>query len=219
MKQSMDEFSEDFINLAKEAKKPVLEIGAAYGWYTHKVMEQDIDIIAADLSQEHLEVLLENAPKDKMNKLKVVQGLFPEDMDFPKESLSVVLAARVLHFLEGKDIETGLDKIYDWLEEGGHFVCTNCSIYHITVKDSLLSSFQQREKEGEKWFGSTNNYRGDIPSHAPYLPEFLNVFDVEQLEKLLPEHGFKIKKIKLFDHPTDNQSNNKGHIGFVAQKV
>lgn len=219
MKQSMDEFSEDFIELAKNAKKPVLELGSAFGYFTIEALKHNIDIIAADLSAEHLEILLKNAPKDKLDKLHVVQGFFPTDLDFPKKSLSVVLAARVLHFLKGDVIEKGLDKIHGWLEDGGSFVCTNCSTYHITVKEALLDSFVAREEKGEKWFGTTNNYRGAKPSHAPHLPNFFNAFNVNQMRKLLPQHGFEIQKIKLFDHPTDNQSNNQGHVGFVATKV
>lgn len=69
MKFEWDEFGKDFANLAKETNKPVLEIGTAYGWLTHRILEMDKTIIAADISKKHLEVLLREAPQDKLDKL------------------------------------------------------------------------------------------------------------------------------------------------------
>ena len=141
-------------------------------------------------------------------------------MDFPKESLGVVLASRVFHFLDGDTIEKGIDKIHNWLETGGKFICTNCSIYHYSVKDKWLSAFKEKENAGEKWPGVITNQRTSSPMHAPYVQNYLNVFDIKQWEDLLPKHGFKIEKIKLFDYPSDIYSeNNEGHIGFVATKI
>ena len=208
MKFEWDEFGRDFAKLAQETEKPVLEIGPAYGWLTHRILEMDKSIIAADISKEHLEVLLRDAPVDKLDKL------------FLQESLGVILASRVFHFLEGQVIEKGLDKIHRWLQPGGKLICTNCSIYHYSVKENWLSTYKEREKNGDKWPGVIINQRESSPMHAPYVQNYLNVFDIAQFKELLPKHGFEIEKIKLFDYPSDIYSENKqGHIGFVARKI
>ena len=83
-----------------------------------------------------------------------------------------------------------------------------------------MSAFKEKENAGEKWPGVITNQRTSSPMHAPYVQNYLNVFDIKQWEDLLPKHGFKIEKIKLFDYPSDIYSeNNEGHIGFVATKI
>jgi ubiquinone/menaquinone biosynthesis C-methylase UbiE len=220
MKFEWDEFGKDFAQFAKDTQKPVLEIGTAYGWLTHRILETGKTIIAADISKEHLEVLLRDAPQDKLDNLFLYQASFPEQINFPKESLGAVLASRIFHFLRGEEIEVGIDKIHNWLEPNGRFVCTNCSIYHYSVKDQWLSTFKDREQKGDKWPGVITNQRESSPTHAPHVQDYLNIFDIKQFEELLPKHGFEIEKIKLFDYPSDIYSeNNEGHIGFVARKV
>jgi polyketide synthase PksJ len=220
MKFEFEEFSKYFVDYAKEAKYPVLEIGSAYGWVTHKALEVGATIIALDISAEHLEVLLKDAPKDKINNLSVVQGAFPNDINFSVNSFDAILASRIFHFLEGEDIEKGLNKAHDWLVDGGKLICTNCSIYHSSVKNQMLKIFETRIAEGDEWPGTVRSHEEQDPVHKDYSGDFLNVFYKEQLEKLLPRHGFVIEKIEYFDYPSDPwPDNGKGHIGFIARKI
>jgi len=220
MKFEFEEFSKAFVDYAKEATKPVLEIGTAYGWITHKVLETGATIVASDISQEHLEVLLKDTPKDKVGNLSVIQGSFPDDINFPQGSFDAVLASRIFHFLEPNEVEKGLDKIHSWLVESGKLICTNCSIYHSSVKKQMLKTFEKRIAAGDKWPGIVSSQEEQDPVHKDYSRDFLNTFYKEQLEELLPKHGFKIEKIKYFDYPSDPWlDDNKGHIGFVARKV
>ncbi len=57
MKFEFEHYTESFVQHAKIATKPVLEIGTAYGWVAHKVLETGAMMVACDLSNEHLEVL------------------------------------------------------------------------------------------------------------------------------------------------------------------
>ena len=66
---------------------------------------------------------------------------------------------------------------------------------------SRIFPFLEGSEAGDKWAG-------------------FNPFYMEQLEELLPEHGFKIEQIKYFDYPSDPwEDDNKGHIGFIATKI
>lgn len=213
MKFEWDEFCKEFVDYARGAKNPVLEIAPAYGWVTHRALEQDIEIIAADISKEHLEVLLKDAPKDKLDKLHVYHGKFPDEMGFPDGSLSAVLASRLFHFLTAEEIKKGLEKINKWLEPDGKFICSNCSIHHYTVTQEMLANYREGEAIGDKWCGRVK-WQVQNPEDLFYP------FDISLFETVLPEYGFEIEKIKLFDYPSDIYSkNNEGHIGFVAKKV
>jgi ubiquinone/menaquinone biosynthesis C-methylase UbiE len=220
MKFELEEFSKDFLNYAKQSKNTVLEIGPAYGWLAHKALEAGAKIVVADISAEHLQVLLKDAPKDKLNNLSVIRGAFPDEINLLPKSFEVILASRVFHFLEGNEIEKGLDKIHNWLIKNGKLICTNCSIYHSSVKNQMLKTFEKRIENGDKWPGIARSIEELDPVHNDYSKNFLNCFYKEQLEALLPKHGFKIEKIKYFDYPSDPwPDENKGHIGFIAKKV
>jgi polyketide synthase PksJ len=221
MKFELEEFSKAFINHAGKAKNPVLEIGSAYGFVTHKVLaETNAQMVANDINQAHLEVLLKNAPKDKLSNLSVVQGSFPEEIEFLNNTFDTILISRVLHFLEPEKVEQGLDKIHKWLTKDGKFICTNSSIYHSSVKNQMLETFEERIENGDEWAGITRSREDQDTIHKNLLPSFLNLFHITQLETLLPKHGFQIEQINYFDYPSDPwPDEGKGHIGFVASKI
>lgn len=219
MKEELDEYSRDFLEYASKTDKPVLEIGTAYGWVALQALERGATLIANDVSEEHLSILLHNTPEDDLNKLFLIPETFPQQVNLPDASVSAVLASRIFHFLDGIEIEKGLEKIYNFLIIGGKFYFTACSYYHYSVKEKMLNTFNEGISQGIKWPGLILNQRASAPDHAPYVQELLNVFDIPQLEALLPKHGFIIDRISLFDYPNDTDSKGKGHVGFVATKV
>jgi SAM-dependent methyltransferase len=220
MKKDLSEFCEAFIKYAAEINNGVvLEIGCAYGFVAQKILEQGNRLVANDISSEHLTALIKNTPQDKLDNLYVVEGSFPGEVEFEPESFNAILASRVIHFLKGEEVAQGLKSIYKWLKPKGKFFFTAVSPYNYTLKDNFLATYQQRLSRGEKWPGVVMDFNSRATDHAEYLQDFIHVFDVQQLEELLPEHGFKIEQIKLFDYPNNVDSDGKGHIGFVATKV
>lgn len=219
MKSELEYFGNSFLARAKNAEKPVLEIGPAYGWLTHRALETGATIIASDISKEHLEILVKNTPKEYLNKLYLYLGAFPNEVDFESASLDTVMMARIMHFLDGENLEKGLAKVHDWLVPDGQLIATNCSIYHSSVKEKMSKIFQERISSNKKWAGMAT--RADFDSvHDDYSADFLNTFYKEQLEELLPKYGFKIETLEYFDYPSDPwPDEGKGHIGFVATKV
>lgn len=219
MKQEFENFSRYFLELASVSEKPVLEVGPAYGWLTHKILDADGTIVASDISIEHLEVLVKNAPSDKLENLYIYPGRFPDEIEFPSGSFSSVMMSRIIHFLKGDEVISGLKKVHEWLDEDGILLCTNCSIYHSSVKGDMKDIFEQRIANKEEWAGMT--YKDNFDSvHDKYSADFLNCFYKEQLEELIPTCGFKIERIEYFDYPSDPwPDEGKGHIGFIAKKV
>jgi len=219
MKFELEYFSKSFIDCAKEAKNPVLEIGTAYGWLTQKVLETGATVVASDICREHLEILLKTTKEEYLDRLYVYEGSFPDQFTFPRNSFSSIMAARILHFLDGNTLERGLAKIHDWLIPGGKFISTNCSMYHSSVKKTMHKIFEGRIADKCKWPGMVPKEGFDLV-HENYSPAFLHTFHKEQLEELLPHYGFKIETIKYFDYPGDPwPDEGKGHVGFVATKI
>lgn len=218
MKIDLDEYCQEFIADATSKDGIVLELGCAYGFIVHQVLAKGGRIIASDLSKEHLSILLTNTAPEYLTNLYLYPGIFPGGIDLPANSIRAVLTSRMMHFLQGEEIEKGLDKIYSWLVPAGklYFVATSP---HNKVFEDFLPLYLERAKEGVKWPGIINNLAEIAPQHKEFLGSDINLFDIPQLEVLLPEHGFKIEKISLFDYPNTMDSANKGHIGFVATKV
>lgn len=218
MKGELDEFSKEFIKYASNTNDIVLELGSAYGFIINEVLQKNKTIIANDISAEHLEILLHNVNKDFFKNLFLYPGAFPDEVEFEDESIGAILSSRMLHFLTGTKLERGLKKINKWLKREGKFFFVSLSPKHYTLKKDFYPIYKQKLANGEKWPGIVNQMKCYAKDHADYLGNFMHVFDIDQLQKLLPEYGFSIDKIKLFDYQ-NNDSNGEGHIGFVATKL
>lgn len=219
MKSELEFFSASFVNAAKKATKPVMEIGPAYGWLTHQALKVGAKVVSVDICKEHLECLVKSAPSEFLDNLYIYHGAFSEEVFFEKNSFDSIMASRILHFLDGPALEKGLDKIYNWLIPGGKFIATNCSIFHSCVKGKMSKVFQERIDNKELWPGMAT-YNDFDSVHDEYAASFLNCFYKEQLEELLQRHGFTVETINYFDYPSDPwPDEGKGHIGFVATKI
>lgn len=219
-KTDLDEYSKEFIDLASNSRNGVLEVGSAYGLVAHEVIKRGGKIIACDMEQKHLNILYDTAPQEFVCNLKILRGVFPDELELENQSVDAVLISRVIHFLRGEDIKRGFVKIHQLLTDGGKLYVTVVSPYVESLVNNFLPIYKSRVKSGKKWPGIITNHRDLAPRHAPYLGDFLHVFDIPELEKLLPECGFKIERISYFDYPNEAiNSEGKGHIGFVAQKI
>jgi len=218
MKQYLDEYSQAFVDHAATSDDYVLEIGCAYGFVVQKALKKAAKVVASDLSEEHLIYLLKNTPKEYLGNLVVNRGYFPFELDLPRGSMSAVLASRVLHFLDGDDIEEALDKIFGVLKENGKFYFTGVTPYHESIRARFLHTYDSYLINGVKWPGLIDDPEIIDPMHNDYMDQTLHVFDKKRLVDLLPEHGFEIEKIGYFQYPGDTASGPNGHIGLIARK-
>ena len=101
-----------FIEHAKTAKKPLLDIGSAFGIATHPSLQVGSTVIACVIFRKHLEILASTTPKDTLNRLILHNLSFPLETNYSNNSLSGILISLVLHFLDGETIELGLKKCF-----------------------------------------------------------------------------------------------------------
>jgi SAM-dependent methyltransferase len=219
MKTSTDEYTDMFINDAISIDAPVLEIGTAYGYVVQKILKAGGRITALDIGERNLEILLKQTPSGYLENLHVYPAAFPDDAHFEDNTFSAVLASRVLHFLDGKNIEIGLDKIHKWLKPNGKFYFTAVSVEHETFREAISPLYKSNVEKGMKWRGEIEDQHIYAPQHAEYVPKFIHAFDVEGLSEVLPQHGFEVEKISLFNYLNDTTAGNTGHVGFAARKV
>ena len=110
MTESLDEVSQSFVAYAGSISAEVLDIGCAYGIATLAALDQGARVCASDMEPQHLDILCQRIPADARSRFRCVAGALPR-IDFPKQSFGAIIASRVLHFLNGNDVEASVRKM------------------------------------------------------------------------------------------------------------
>ena len=106
-------------------------------------------------------------------------------------SLGSVLASRVLHFLEGKDIIYGCEKVYDWLQKDGLFCIVSETLFRNNLKE-FIPLFEERKKRGDPFPGLVKDIQKYWPTDYQNLPQWINFLDEETINLILQKVGFDI---------------------------
>jgi len=75
-----------FINHAKTAKKPLLDIGCAYGAVVIPAILNGGKVIGCDLDKEHLTILEKSLPKEYLHLLQTTSDSFPRNLTGKRKS-------------------------------------------------------------------------------------------------------------------------------------
>jgi len=189
MTMKINSFAQELVNQAKNFKKPIVEIGPAFGVATIPLLEASaVPVIATDISAENLFVLKNRTPEEYRDRLYLNTGRFPEGVDFDSDSISAILICRVLHFLKGEVIDQGLEKAHKWLEEGGLLVVTTSSPFQSTVLP-FMSEYQNNKRQHIRWPGHDKTY--GLRSLMPNIDPFFHVLEIGTLSKAMEEAGFE----------------------------
>jgi len=95
-----------------------LDLGCAYGIATLAALENGAKIVAFDMEQDHIDVLLSKVEDAAKDRIKGSVSVMP-DVTFEDQSFAAILCSRALHFLNGQDVEKTVTAIGHWLQPGG----------------------------------------------------------------------------------------------------
>lgn len=188
---------EAFIRLASTAKRPLLEVGAAYGNATIPALEAGATVIANDLSATELAILSGATAEKNRRRLVVVPARFPDEIRIGEGSLSGVLASQVLHFFDGPSVERSFESVFRWLEPGGCFfivVMTPSLSFYTNFREE----FEKRKAEGARWPGIFNPRDVAPPEWKDRLPGMVHLFEKDILGRCATEAGFQIETLEYF---------------------
>lgn len=211
-----------FIEYAKKAQKPMLDIGCAYGAATIPALMNGAKIIGNDIEQDHLDILEQAVPSEYKDNLSVTNKSFTENLDFEEGSLSAIHISMVLHFLKGDQIMDSLKKFYKWLEPGGKLFIVNQSPY-LGLYDwkRLAPYYEERLKSGMRWPGEISLREFATGNWGAQLPEFGHFFDIDITKRMSLEVGFEIEELDYFIYkqaPKEYIESGRGWVGVVAKK-
>lgn len=216
--------SQAFVRYHPPEDAPLLDLGSAYGVATIAALEQGRDVIACDIEQKHLDVLIDDTPPAYLDHLQTLTGKFPDRVDFDGSSIGGILVAHLFSFLSGEEIEKGLEKFQDWLVPGGKIFLINDTPYN-SVCQPYLEQYEDDKAQGEKWPGFIENLResNENKKLMHNLPDNLHFLEPDTLIPAFEEAGFSIEKAELFggqDYcvPPQFQVDGKEWVGLIAKK-
>ena len=217
MMEQMDSYSADFARYAGTVNGEVLDIGCAYGIATLAALKAGARVLASDIEPRHLDILAARVPAEDQARYRSTVATLP-DVDFATDSFAAILAARVLHFLSGADIELTVGKMLDWLQPGGRLYLVADSPY-TGPWASQADEYERRKLAGDPWPGFVANYADFLPASAdPSVhPDFINPLDPDVLERVCREAGFDIVSAEFLSSSTKH-ANGRDHAGIIARK-
>jgi len=220
MTESLDAYSEDFAAFAgkigKEGEQS-LDMGCAYGVATLAALDQGARIFACDIEPKHLAVLEKRIPDEQRDRFESKPGALPA-VDFDAASFGAILASRVLHFLDGPQIEKTVAKMFTWLKPGGRLYLVADTPYtgpwYIHAE-----TYEQKKAAGDPWPGFVDDYAGLLPegTDPEGHPDFINPLDPDILERVCKAAGFDIISAEILSGSTSYAKGNE-HAGIIAVK-
>jgi len=220
MTEEISPAGEAFVALAATARRPLLEVGAAYGNATLPALAAGATVIANDLSATELAVLARATPGADRRRLVVMPARFPDELPLADASLSGVLAAQVLHFLDGPAVERAFANVHRWLEPGGAFfvVVMTPSLSYYTA---FAARYHEREMAGERWPGIFDPREAATPEWRDRLPTMVNLFEKAVLRRSAEEAGFLVETLEYFcfrHFPDKHRTNGREYLTLTARK-
>ncbi|WP_131783937.1 class I SAM-dependent methyltransferase [Legionella gresilensis] len=209
-----------FVQYAKIATLPLLDIGAAYGVATIPALKNGAKVIACDLSDEHLLILRQSTDQEFLFNLETLSKKYPDELHFDNKSLSGILISNVLHFMDGESITNGLHKCFKWLNHDDKLFVTVMTP-HLSFYYPLIPDYKTRVREGAKWPGMFNPKLVASDKWRDNLPDFVHLFEIDTLKKVINQAGFEIEKIKYFfyqNFPDEHRTDGKEFISLCAIK-
>lgn len=229
----LSEIAQKFI-LASKKTTPVMDMGCAYGNTVIAAIEAGAKhVIACDMEQSHLDAILKQLNNQQLQHITIEQGQFPEGFQFEENSIGAIHASHVLAYLNGSEVDAGLEKFYYWLKPNGqlYILCYTIFMKEL-VNDHFQNEYHHRIRNAEKWPGYLVdfNHYSEMPNDESIsridsnaLPKSLHVFELPFLVNALTKLGFIIEFADYLDGSKNGAVEETWHdgreyLGIIARK-
>ncbi len=202
MTEVMDAYSRRFVDYAGACSDPVLDIGCAYGVATIPALEAGATVTACDMDQGHVDILRDRTPEAHLARLTTCTGVLPE-VDFPENTFAALLAARVLHFLDGPAIEKSVQKMASWLKPGGKaFLITDTIYTGFWAQHAPI--YEKAKAEGQPWPGEIHDAHLYLPEPAQKTTSirYMNMLDPDILRRVAEGAGLVVEDVGYIEADT-----------------
>lgn len=217
----LNEVSRLFAAFCGQTRRPVLDIGAAYGIASLAALDAGATVIANDLEPQHLEVLRQSAGPERERRLILIPARFPRHLRFTAGSLDAVHASNVLHFLTPPQMEQGFAAIYHWLAPGGRLFVQASTPFQQPFQE-FVPEFLARKRSGQPAPGWIENTR-DYSAHRrlDQIPASLHLLDDATLRRFAEAAGLHVIDAWLYrrsDLPASLNLDGRECAGLIAER-
>jgi ubiquinone/menaquinone biosynthesis C-methylase UbiE len=191
-------YTKAFIQYAHKTGGTMLDIGAAYGVTTIPTLKKGAAVIANDISQEQLDILVHNTPRSLRKNLSLLEGRFPE-FDLPPNTLDGILASHILHFLDPGQLQSGLSKMHCWLKPQAKIFVLCFTPYHKFMA-KMIPEYEAKIAAGNPWPGYTEHSENYVLQQN-LLPATVNLMDPTVLAREFIHAQFQIERVEFTSCP------------------
>jgi len=192
-----------------------LDIGCGYGFQTAAAIKAGARVVANDLNQDHLSITASMVPAHLSLNLRTRKGHFNK-ISLPSGAFGAILAANVLHFMDGKTLEAASRKMFRLLAPGGKVFAHAQSPYISKCKE-FIPVYEERKASGVKWPGVVEDWRREPIQYA--MIGLFHFLDPETLSRGFAEAGFVIDEATyLAADLKDRKLDGRERVILVARK-
>ena len=218
MEEDLNDVSQSFVEESSKMEGLSLDVGCAYGIATIAALEKGAEVLASDMDQGHLDLLLEETPDELKPKLKTKAGKLP-NIDFENDSFISIHCSRCLHFLKPDELIETLQNMYAWLKPGGRVYLITDTCFSGPWKN-YLPEYEKKLKAGDPFPGFIDDVLDCLP--VPRVPKgmtpHMNCLDPDTLSRECKSAGFEIITAKFFGPARASSDYGKDHAGIIAIK-
>jgi SAM-dependent methyltransferase len=216
MSDSLDYYAQRFVEYSGSCDRPVLDIGCAYGIATRAALDIGATVVASDMEQRHLDVLLDETPDRLRGRLTTRVGELP-GVEFPPDSFDAILCSRLLHFLLPDEIRLSLRDMHGWLTPGGRVFLIVDTPY-TGFWFSTAEAYEQRKSRGEPWPGFIEDISGLLKDGLvpEGMPRYLNPMDPDILTRECERAGMRVVEASFSGR--DGRRAGRQHAGVIAER-
>jgi SAM-dependent methyltransferase len=226
--QVVDPISQAYVQYATHDPYSTLEIGFGGGATAAELLKGQLgqlndrdehSIYLNDLSNDVIAHAMQVHPELNHPRVIPLAGIFPDEIEFPHQSLGSVLASRVFHYLTPEQWRVGINQIFKWLRPGGKLFITTGS-YFIRNQADRIPSILDKKARGTEWPAYYETAREAYGSGAG--KGVANLVDEEILLRELKRAGFTVEKFSYLDArkilPASFVLNGREGVGAIATK-
>lgn len=218
-----DSLSEQFIELASTIDGEVLDIGCAYGVAAKRALQAGGRVCACDMEARHLDVLSRSVGSAEKARLRCVRGELPH-VDFESSAFAAILCSRVLHFLEGRDVEWSVSKMHRWLRPGGKAFLIVDTPYSGATRDRVLPEYERKKALHDPWPGFMPDFEQYMPPGTTirFDTSFIHFMDPGTLGRVCEQAGLMVEAkgfLARIANRAHADPNGRDHAFVVAVKT
>ena len=151
MGKDLNGISTRFVDESAKMEGISLDVCGAYGIATLAALKGGSEVVACDMDQAHLNILLKETP-DKDNRMLTTKKGTLAGVDFKNQSVVAIHCSRCLHFLVPGELKLTLEKMYNWLQPGGKIYLITDTCFSGPWKQ-YLPEFDRKKAEGDPFPG------------------------------------------------------------------